>query len=460
MIQINNGLSSLTSLEPLQQFEQMVNDRLAQHEETDQQSWQDLVNWLEPHEHQRRFIDSPAKRKVVRAGRRGGKTVGVSLLAGQRFLRGRRQLYAAPTQEQIDRFWTEIKRMFEVPLDTGALYKNETLHVIEVPGTEQRIRAKTAWDADSLRGDYADDLYLDEFQLMNEEAWGRVGAPMLADNNGDAVFIYTPPSLHSRSRTKARDPQHAAKLYQKAASDTSGRWAAFHFTSFDNPHISHEALDELTEDMTALAYEQEIMAEDRDEAPGALWTRELLTRCQRPTAPAQLVRVVIGVDPPGGATECGIVVAGLDVNRHAWVLDDVSLRATPREWADAVIGAYQQYDADRIVGEANYGGDMVENTIRQASYGAIVSYKSVVATRGKAVRAEPVAAQYERGRVFHVGEFPGLEDELCMWEPGVSTYSPNRLDALVWALTDLMLGRHGGGNLRGGRKVTWRQRTR
>ncbi|GAI18464.1 unnamed protein product, partial [marine sediment metagenome] len=93
------------------------------------------------------------------------------------------------------------------------------------PGTEQRIRAKTAWNADSLRGDYADLLIMDEWQLMNEGAWDKVGAPMLLDNDGDAVFIYTPRSFHSRTITKADDPLHASKMYKKAKADTTGRWA-------------------------------------------------------------------------------------------------------------------------------------------------------------------------------------------------------------------------------------------
>src|SRR5712691_8060772 len=134
-----------------------------------------------PHAEQQRFIQSPAKRKVIRAGRRGGKTTGVALLAMQGFLAGRRVLYAVPTQEQVDRFWFEVKHGFEPAIDAEHVYKNETRHLIELLGTETRIRAKTAWDADSLRGDYADLLILDEFQLMAEDAWGRVGAPMLLD---------------------------------------------------------------------------------------------------------------------------------------------------------------------------------------------------------------------------------------------------------------------------------------
>jgi phage terminase large subunit-like protein len=262
---------------------------------------------------------------------------------------------------------------------------------------------------------------------------------MLLDNDGDAVFVYTPPSLHSRSRTKAFDPRHAAKLFKKALADTSGRWEAFHFASHDNPHISAAALDDITADMTTLAYEQEILALDKDEAPGALWHHDLLdaNRVERPPA---LARVVVGVDPPGGAAECGIVVAGLGVDRQGYVLADYSIEASPQVWAARVVGAYHDYQADRVVGEVNYGGDMVESTIRTAAGGEYVSFKAVRASRGKAVRAEPVAALYERGLVHHVGPFHHLEDELCNWEPFSSAASPNRLDALVWALSELMLG--------------------
>lgn len=238
--------------------------------------WHNDVVLKTPHAKQFEFLTSPAKRKIIRAGRRGGKTTGIAIDALEDFKAGQRVLYAAPTQEQIDTFWREVKTALQKPLDDGVLYKNETMHFIEVPGTLNRIRAKTAWDAETLRGDYADKLILDEFQLMAEDAWERVGQPMLLDNNGDAVFIYTPPSLHSKFRTRARDPQNAAKMFKKARADTTGLWAAFHFTSHDNPHISTEALAILASDMTALAFEQEIMAEDKDEAPGSLWRRATL----------------------------------------------------------------------------------------------------------------------------------------------------------------------------------------
>jgi hypothetical protein len=173
------------------------------------------VRLKEPHERQLPFVRSKAKRKICRAGRRGGKTVGVSILAVEQFLDGRRVLYAAPTADQLHTFWRWVVGALGDMIGAGLYLKNETEHTIEKPGTQQRIRAKTAWNADTLRGDYADLLILDEWQLMNEGAWEEVGVPMLLDNNGDAVFIYTPPSLTTRSVSKAKDPLHAAKMFKQ-----------------------------------------------------------------------------------------------------------------------------------------------------------------------------------------------------------------------------------------------------
>jgi len=388
-----------------------------------------------PHDHQAAFIISPAKRKVVRAGRRGGKTVGAAILAVQTFLARERVLYAAPTSEQTGRFWATVKQALVEPVDSGTFYKNETEKLIELVGTEQRIRAKTAWNADTLRGDYADLLILDEWQLMDEDAWELVGVPMLLDNNGDAVFIYTPPSLHSRSASKARDPQHAAKMFKRASRDTTGRWATFHFTSLVNPYISPEALDEITGDMTAVAYRQEIMAEDLDEAPGALWARDTLEKGRVMQAPEQLWRIVVGVDPSTTSMgdECGVVTVGIDGD-ETYILGDDSVQGSPLTWATAAVDAYYHYAADAIIAESNQGGEMVQQTIKTVDPNVHVLL--VHASRGKAVRAEPVAAHYEKGRAHHVGSFPALEDELCLWVPGDK--SPNRLDALVWAHAELI----------------------
>lgn len=404
-----------------------------------------------PHNEQARFLSSTAKRKVIRAGRRGGKTVGMAVYAVEKFLQGKRVLYTTPTSEQIDRFWTEVNKALLEPIEAGVYVKNETKHVIELPNTEQRIRAKTAWNADTLRGDYGDELIFDEYQLMDETAWSEVGAPMLLDNDGNATFIYTPPSLHSRSATKARDPQHAAKLYKKAAADTSGRWEVFHFSSAMNPHISKVALGEISKDMTSLAYRQEILAEDVEEAPGALWKRSDIEKNRVLKAPDSLSRVVVGVDPSAtsGGDEAGIITVG-SLGDDYYTLADDSIQGSPETWAQAAITAFFRHRADAIVAEKNNGGEMVESVIKQAVINAKargenignVPVKLVWASRGKATRAEPISSMAEnneernqRGRDHHVGSFPLLEDELCLWTPGDP--SPNRLDAKVWAMTEL-----------------------
>ncbi|MET0251741.1 MAG: terminase family protein [Novosphingobium sp.] len=193
---------------------------------------------------------------------------------------------------------------------------------------------------------------------------------------------------------------------------------------------------------------QELDGELIEEIDGALWSRALLERCREaaPSAPRQ--RVVVAVDPPASAQgdACGIVVAALGEDGIGRVLADASVeKATPERWARAVAKTAEAWKADRVVAEANQGGAMVESVLRAAE--VALPLRLVHATRGKAARAEPVAALYEAGRVRHVGLFPALEDQLCGLMAG-GTYhgpgrSPDRADALVWALTELMLGKHG-----------------
>ena len=392
-----------------------------------------LVHNLDPFDKQKQFIDSPLKRKILRAGRRGGKTTGLSILATEQLVeKQRRVLYAVPTGDQITRFWHEIVQSMAELIEHGIVKKYEGDKIIEYPGTEQRIRAKTAWNADTLRGDYADFLILDEFQLMNEDTWGVVALPMLMDNNGDAVLVYTPPSLHSRSSSKANDKRHAAKMFKAHLNDP--RWLCLHWTSHDNPHVSEEGIAEVSADMTALSIRQEIMAEDIEEVPGALWKQKMIDDSRRETAPA-LIRIVVGVDPSGGSTtEVGIVAAGLGADGHGYILDDKSLATpSPKQWAAEVTWLYYERKADRVLGEDNYGGAMVETTIKM--HDENISYKDVHATRGKLVRAEPICALYEKGVIHHVGTFAKLEEEMCSYVPG--ELSPNRMDALVWCLTEL-----------------------
>jgi len=192
---------------------------------------------------------------------------------------------------------------------------------------------------------------------------------------------------------------------------------------------------------------QELDGELIEDVAGALWSRDLLER-QRVAAPPDLNRIVIGVDPPVSdhGDACGIIAVGLGADGKAYVLADHSVTgASPEGWARAVAGAVEAWNADRVVAEDNQGGAMVESTLRAADLAMPV--KRVHASRGKSARAEPVAALYEAKRAYHVGAFPELEDQMCGLISGGGYEgpgrSPDRADALVWAMTELRLGKAG-----------------
>jgi phage terminase large subunit-like protein len=190
---------------------------------------------------------------------------------------------------------------------------------------------------------------------------------------------------------------------------------------------------------------QELLAEVLTDTPGALWTLDAIDQTRRERAP-DLVRVVVGIDPAvssnEGSDETGIVVCGKDDRGHGYVIEDLSGRYDPAGWARAAIGAYYRHSADRVVAEVNQGGEMVENTLRTVDTN--VSYTAVRASRGKFTRAEPVAALYEQSRIHHVGGFPILEDQMIGFTADIDRAkfgSPDRVDALVWAITELMVER-------------------
>jgi predicted phage terminase large subunit-like protein len=190
---------------------------------------------------------------------------------------------------------------------------------------------------------------------------------------------------------------------------------------------------------------QELYAEVLDDVPGALWTHAVIDGSRRKVAP-DMARVVVAVDPSGGDSdgndEQGIVVAGIGVDGECYVLADLTCKLTPDGWGRRAVKAYADWQADKLVYENNFGGAMVEHVIKTAAkdMGARVFTKEVKASRGKVVRAEPCAALYEQGKVHHVGsEFTALEDQMCLFTPtGEFDTSPDRVDALVWAMTELM----------------------
>jgi phage terminase large subunit-like protein len=185
---------------------------------------------------------------------------------------------------------------------------------------------------------------------------------------------------------------------------------------------------------------QELDAELLDDVPGALWKREWLDdhRVSDPSLVPDLIRVVVGVDPAvtdgESSAQTGIVVAGAARNGRGYVLGDFTLRASPMEAIKKAISVFHEFNADRIVAETNNGGDYIGTLVKTIDPN--VPFMSVRATRGKAIRAEPISSLYEQGRISHVGTFPRLEDEMCSWTP-LDPVSPDMVDALVWAITAL-----------------------
>lgn len=189
---------------------------------------------------------------------------------------------------------------------------------------------------------------------------------------------------------------------------------------------------------------QELYAEMLTEEAGALWNREIIRYQEPPTNKLQILdleRIIIAIDPATthhqDSDETGIIVAGINHDKKAYILEDLSGKYSPNDWGQRVAEAYWRYKADRVVAEVNKGGDLVEQVVR--SVDPTISYKSVRATRGKYTRAEPVAALYEQRRVFHTRPFTKMESQMCSFIPGCGSSSPDRMDALVWAVTELLL---------------------
>jgi len=270
--------------------------------------------------------------------------------------------------------------------------------------------------------------------------WEELAAwPLLDDGCDQAIFGLR---LGSHPRAVASTtPKNRKRLRELIADPDVVTTTA---TTADNPHLDPRFRERVYSRYAGTERgRQELGGELIDDVEGALWTRANLDQYRVKTHP-DLAQVVVAVDPSGGHAEGndeqGIVVAGKGVDGRGYVLADRTCKLSPDGWGRRAVKAYLDFKADRIVYEKNFGGEMVEAVIKTAalSMGVIVSTKDVHASRGKVVRAEPISALYEQGRVSQVGGFPELEDELCTWTPE-SGQSPNRLDALVWALSNMML---------------------
>lgn len=295
---------------------------------------------------------------------------------------------------------------------------------------------------DRIRGYNLAGAWCDEMGSWRyESAWYDGLTFALRKGDYPRVFVTTTP--------------RSTKLMRDLAGTTDGTLVMLRGSTWENKaNLSAAQLKRYEAIEGTTRGRQELHGELLEDMPGANWRRPWIDghRIQPVldedtgevlNLPA-FQRVIIGVDPSGTATknsdECGIVVAGMAQDGQVYVLADESLVASPDGWARVVARAYDKWSADRVVAEKNFGGDMVASTLRHVRDSLPI--RMVTASRGKAVRAEPIAALYEQGRVHHVGAFPDLEDQMTQWEPS-NPDSPDRMDALVWALTELTKGDQG-----------------
>lgn len=289
-------------------------------------------------------------------------------------------------------------------------------------------------EPDQLRGPQHHFGWVDElakFRYMNE-AWDQLAFGMRLGIHPQIMITTTPRPL----------PLIKKLIDHKRTVVTRG-------STFDNAsNLASSTLDTLKERYSGTRLgRQELEGEILNDIPGALFRREDIDSSRVYEAPDDLERVVVAVDPAAssneGSDENGIVVVGLARDRdgyaRGYILEDASLRGSPEEWARVAVRMYRKWQADKIVAEKNNGGDMVEHVIKTADRS--VPVKLVHATRGKVVRAEPISALYEQGRVHHVGLFDKLEDQMCLFSVdnlrNENTGSPDRVDAMVWGLTDI-----------------------
>jgi phage terminase large subunit-like protein len=289
----------------------------------------------------------------------------------------------------------------------------------------------SADEPDRLRGPQHDGMWADEIASWRyPETWDMAMLGLRIGKNPRVVATTTPKPVRLIRSLLAREGKDVIV--------TRGR------TIENAANLAKPFLDEIMRRYSGTRLgRQELDAEVLEDTPGALWLREWLDR-DRVTVAPELKRIIVAIDPATssseGSDETGIIVAGVSGDGHGYVVDDLSGRYQPPAWAAKAIEAYRHHQADRIVAEVNNGGEMVGATLRTVD--PHLSFTAVHASRGKVIRAEPVASLYEQRKVHHVGTLAVLEDQLCAFTSDYDRSrggSPDRLDALVWALSDLMV---------------------
>lgn len=361
------------------------------------------------------------------AGRGAGKTrAGAEWLAQQaREHPGSRWAIVAPTYADARDTCVEGESgLLRALGDDVATWNRSLGELILTNGA--RLKLFSADEPERLRGPQHHGAWCDELAAWrNPEAWDQLQFGLRL-GQAPQVFVSTTPKPTKLMRSLV---ERDGVVLRRGS-------------TFDNAeNLAPAALDELRARYEGTRIgRQELYAELLLDTPGALWTAELIEAHRHQGVAPAMRRVVVAIDPAvtsgEDSDETGIVAVGQGVDGDLYVLADRTLRATPDAWARAAVDLYDELEGDRIVAEVNNGGDLVETVLRTVD--PSVPLRKVHASRGKRVRAEPVAALYEQGRVHHVGGLVELEDQMCSWTPDAAS-SPDRLDALVWAITELVV---------------------
>lgn len=271
-------------------------------------------------------------------------------------------------------------------------------------------------------------------ELVDEDIFDRIDLSVRDAGKPNRVMLIMNPSFKSHW------------VYKRFVKNPDSKYCTYiHTTYLHNKHnLSQSFIDQAkrTKAENLHRYEHLFLGKWLDDAEGMLWNRPIIERSRMPTAP-ELTRIVVAIDPAATANmesdETGIIVCGRDKAGYGYVLEDLSGKYSPSQWGSIAVKARERWNADCIVAEKNQGGDMVESVIRSA--GERQRIKLVTATKGKYIRAEPIYSLYEQGKIFHIGQFPLLESQMITFDPDKGK-SPDRVDALVWGMTELMLGSH------------------
>jgi energy-coupling factor transporter ATP-binding protein EcfA2 len=269
-------------------------------------------------------------------------------------------------------------------------------------------------------------------ELVDEDIFDRIDLSVRDVNKPNRVMLIMNPSFKSHW------------VYKRFVKNPDSKYCTYIHTTYlhNKQNLSQSFIEQAkrTRKENQHRYEHLFLGKWLDDAEGMLWNRPIIERSRMPTAP-ELQRIVVAIDPAATANmesdETGIIVCGKDKAGYGYVLEDLSGKYSPSQWGNIAVKARERWNADCIVAEKNQGGDMVESVIRSA--GEKQRIKLVTATKGKFVRAEPIYSLYEQGKIFHIGHFPLLESQMITFDPDKGK-SPDRVDALVWAFTELMLG--------------------